>query len=268
MSDASARSVTDEYRLQATWLASSHAAVSNFVLTNSRTHHVERRDDPRTLVFDHMKRCGTTSDEKQLSTLSLPSHEPKMIYLDKITLGRNLESILTFPVCGDCGSPLQPGWKGTHVVKLGRMQPRDGSSRTQTRRARRRRLEAKVRAQKDSSLPPPRPPAKNRFILQCGLCASRNSLPGNPKPKKPKYIRKQSDQKGKKQSSTMIKGRISAQPPKHKSTGTAQFVRLPEDSPRSLPSATKPATTLAAAGGKKKKVKKTNLMDFLSSLND
>jgi len=277
MLNASVRSITDEYRLQATWLASSHAATSNFVPTNcSRSHCVERRqDDPRTLTFNHMKRCSTAktttnndANDKRFPTLSLQSSEPCMKSVDKTYPDQDSISTLAFPVCQQCGLPLQPGWKGTNVVKISCVHLQRGSSKTRVRRVRRRRLAAKLRAQKDSSILPPRAPPKNRLIVQCGLCTFRNSLPGNPKPKKFKHMRKDSDQKGKRQSSKVIKGRASVESTKHNSTGTAQFVRLPEDSSRNLPSVSKPATTLAAAAGKKKKIKKTNLMDFLSSLND
>lgn len=280
MNASSAQHVTDEYRLQAMWLASSQS--TRTTTTAGRHDDNEPRprdagDDPPRWTLDYMKRrctimIGNTEDNP---TLTIHSDEPNMsVEMASPHEGQQQAASstgLTFPVCRECGLPLQAGWKGTQVVKVDRYNNNQRLSRAQARRARRRRLHARVRAQKDPSLPSVPVPPKNRLVLECGLCTSRNAFAGNPKPKKThtKNRRNDAKQKKKKQSLTKIKEKGSVKPPsKHKDPDKAQFVRLPEDAAFRRPSATKPATTLTAAAGKKKKIKKTNLTDFLSSLND
>ena len=286
-----------EYRLHAAWLASSSHARPELLVT-ATTSPSRDIDSPQSLTFAYMKRKNNqasrmnneavdqllksdSTQEIRTTMLTLGSPDPEIILqLDDNSNPRgNIASAVTLPLCRHCFAPLQAGWKGTTVVKTIPGEAHN-LSKTQARRARRRRRDAKQGAV---------PRYQNRLQLACGTCTQRHAIPG--KVKRKRQINKQ-EKKTKRSVKSSKKGSTTAtaaattgqslvslnQPDRRKraaadahNNNNAAFVPLPDSSPaRTMTGVARPKgpQTLAAAAGKKKKIKKTNLMDFLSSLNN
>ena len=329
--------LTDEYRLQALWLTTSSNANGpdcdddshddgNNNNNNNCNNEIPAKTNNTTIFglndgspqawtrrylmkgissFHDGDNVGDDDEYKQTHTrikmITATQNHPAISFAKDTT---NNKPSLSFPLCRDCGAPLQPGWNGCHVValtassltsaKAGTARHKDANVKTRARRQRRQRLKETIQAKQqqqqkqqkhgNATHGSSRQPVKNHLILQCGFCTTRLALPGNPKKRKRCTYDKSAEQSAttsryRNTNKKKKKGQLKQEKGNEGSTLEGQFVKLPPKEPplkmaAAIPSSTasfrskKPPTTLAAAAGKKKKPKKSNLMEFLTSLND
>ena len=133
---------TEDYRRQACWLA------SNFIHKRS-----EGQPSPAAaeLTREHLQRQlpATTSAADAQNHITLAASAPQI----DSNVDKSSTTSLKFPVCTQCGAPLQAGWQGTTVVQT-LSRKRKGSKTT--------------------------PPLKNDLILECGTCHAHEKFPGAP----------------------------------------------------------------------------------------
>jgi hypothetical protein len=249
----------NEYRQQAAWLAAGYNHSKTPPAQDAPSDSVGKDATaaacPSLRVSQHMIQSLPDEDEST-QRMQVSSVRPQIIGDE----GRTASS-LGFPLCQTCLAPLQPGWNGTKV-KL-RSIP---TFTTQTRPDHQQVSKAKKKkAKKVSSVEiVAAQAAPSTLLVYCGVCAAVNPFPGDPKkPNKSERQKKAAAKTTAQKTSSKEKATVKAS--QRKKPASSSFIQLPP--PAHLGQKKRIPTTLAL-GGKKKKKQKTNLMNFLSSLND